>query len=55
MQNCFKICSRQALHAKSLEFAHPINGKNLFFDSELAEDMQQLITKWRKYAAHQQL
>ena len=55
VQNCFKICSRQALHAKSLEFVHPINGKNLFFDSELAEDMQQLITKWRKYATHQQL
>ena len=55
VQNCFKICSRQALHAKSLEFTHPTNGKKLFFDSELAEDMQQLITKWRKYATHQQL
>ena len=55
VQNCFKICSRQALHAKSLEFAHPITGETLFFDSELAEDMQQLITKWRKYATHQQL
>ena len=55
VQNCFKICSRQALHAKSLEFTHPTNGKDLFFDSELAEDMQQLITKWRKYATHQHL
>ena len=52
VQNCFKICPRQALHAKSLEFAHPINGKTLFFDSELAEDIDQLITKWRKYTAH---
>ena len=55
VQNCFKICSRQALHAKSLEFTHPTNGKNLFFDSELPKDMQQLINKWRRYADHQHL
>jgi 23S rRNA pseudouridine1911/1915/1917 synthase len=55
IHNCFKICNRQALHAKSLEFTHPTTNKKLFFDSELAEDMQQLIEKWRKYATHQQL
>jgi 23S rRNA pseudouridine1911/1915/1917 synthase len=55
IHNCFKICSRQALHAKSLGFTHPTTNKKLFFDSELAEDMQQLIEKWRKYATHQQL
>ena len=55
VHNCFKICDRQALHAKSLGFAHPITNKDVFFDSELAEDMQQLIEKWRKYATHQQL
>ena len=55
IQNCFKICSRQALHAKSLGFLHPTNKKEMFFDSELAEDMQQLIEKWRKYAIHQSL
>jgi 23S rRNA pseudouridine1911/1915/1917 synthase len=51
--NCFKICQRQALHAKSLGFAHPATGKEVNFDSELAEDMQQLIEKWRAYAKHQ--
>ena len=55
VHNCFKICDRQALHAKSLGFAHPTTKKDVFFDSELAEDMQQLIQKWRKYATHQQL
>lgn len=55
VQNCFKICSRQALHAKSLAFVHPITNKRVSFDSEIAEDMQQLIEKWRKYAIHQSL
>ena len=55
VQNCFKICDRQALHAKSLGFLHPSTNKDMFFDSELAEDMQQLIDKWRKYAIHQAL
>jgi 23S rRNA pseudouridine1911/1915/1917 synthase len=55
VHNCFKICDRQALHAKSLGFTHPTTNKDVFFDSELAEDMQQLIEKWRKYATHQQL
>ena len=53
VQNCFKICTRQALHAKSLGFSHPTTSKDVNFDSELAEDMQQLIEKWRAYAKHQ--
>ena len=55
VQNCFKICPRQALHAKSLGFEHPTTKKEVFFDSDLADDMQELITKWRKYAAHQKI
>jgi 23S rRNA pseudouridine1911/1915/1917 synthase len=55
IQNCFKICARQALHAKSLGFIHPTTKKYIFFDSELEEDMDQLIKKWRKYAIHQSL
>jgi len=47
--NCFKILPRQALHAKSLSFDHPVTGKRLFFDSELPDDMQQVIDKWRHY------
>ena len=55
VQNCFKICTRQALHAKSLGFLHPTISKEVNFDSELAEDMQQLIEKWRGYAKHQDI
>jgi 23S rRNA pseudouridine1911/1915/1917 synthase len=49
IRNCFKILPRQALHAKSLAFTHPVTGKRLFFDSSLPDDMTQVIEKWRKY------
>jgi 23S rRNA pseudouridine1911/1915/1917 synthase len=49
IRNCFKILPRQALHAKSLAFDHPVTGKRLSFDSNLPDDMVQVIEKWRKY------
>lgn len=55
VQNCFKICDRQALHAKSLAFKHPSSNKEMFFDSDLPKDMKELIEKWRKYAIHKSL
>jgi 23S rRNA pseudouridine1911/1915/1917 synthase len=51
VKNCFAVCPRQALHAKSLGFTHPATGKQMFFESELADDMQQLVDKWRGYVA----
>lgn len=51
IRNCFRILPRQALHAKSLSFDHPVTGKRLSFDSELPADMQQLIEKWRGYVS----
>ena len=53
IDNCFNICNRQVLHAKSLGFKHPTNKKDVFFDSDLPEDIQKLLDKWRKYAIHQ--
>ena len=50
IDNCFKICNRQALHAKSLGFFHPETNKWLEFDSEIPDDMSQVIDKWRKYS-----
>ncbi|MCL4155257.1 UNVERIFIED_CONTAM: hypothetical protein GTU68_025997 [Idotea baltica] len=44
---------RQALHAKTLGFIHPISKKKLQFNSELPEDMQLAIEKWRNYTLHQ--
>ncbi len=49
VQNCFQILPRHALHAKSLGFEHPATGEKMFFDSELPEDMTQVIEKWRRY------
>lgn len=49
IMNCFKICPRQALHAKILGFVHPVTGKELYFESPMPEDMSALIEKWRNY------
>ena len=49
VENCFTICQRQALHAKTIGFMHPVTGDEMLFDSELPEDMQEVITKWRNY------
>ena len=49
VENCFMICKRQALHAKTLGFIHPTSGKEMFFETELAEDMKKVIDKWREY------
>jgi 23S rRNA pseudouridine1911/1915/1917 synthase len=50
VDNCFQICSRQALHAKELGFVHPITKEKIIFDSNLPADMEELIQKWRKYS-----
>jgi 23S rRNA pseudouridine1911/1915/1917 synthase len=52
VQNCFSILPRQALHAKNLGFIHPVTNKELFFDSQLPDDMQKVLDKWRQYAIH---
>lgn len=49
VDNCFAICPRQALHAKTLGFIHPTTEKEIFFDTELPNDMEQVIEKWRNY------
>ncbi len=49
VENCFKILPRHALHAKELGFKHPKTKEYIQFDSELPDDMQQVIEKWRTY------
>lgn len=51
VQNCFNICPRQALHARTLGFVHPTTGEEMLFESPVPSDMQQLIEKWRGYIA----
>ncbi len=50
VRNSFELCPRQALHAKTLGFTHPTSGEELFFESELPDDMAQLIEKWRRFS-----
>jgi 23S rRNA pseudouridine1911/1915/1917 synthase len=52
IHNCFEILPRQALHAKTLGFLHPMTGKMMLFDSDLPDDMKQVIDKWRIYIAN---
>ena len=49
ISNSFKICQRQALHAKTLGFIHPKNNEEIFFDSNLPADLAELIEKFRAY------
>lgn len=54
VNNCFTVCPRQALHAKTLGFIHPQTGQEMFFTSELPEDMIQLLDKWRTYISNRE-
>ena len=55
VRNCFDICPRQALHARTLGFKHPVTGEMLSFECPLPMDMQQLIEKWRGYTANRDI
>jgi 23S rRNA pseudouridine1911/1915/1917 synthase len=52
VENCFELLPRQALHAKSLGFTHPMTGEWLQFDSELPIDFQRALDKWANYHQH---
>lgn len=49
IHNCFDLCPRQALHARTLGFVHPTTGKEMFFTSDIPQDLTDLLEKWRKY------
>ncbi len=49
VDNCFDICPRQALHAKTLGFKHPASGNEMFFESAVPPDIEQVIEKWKNY------
>ncbi len=52
VDNCFKLLPRQALHAQTLGFIHPISGKSISFEAPLPNDMLTALDKWRHYAKH---
>ena len=53
IHNCFEVLPRQALHAKSLGFVHPVSGESLYFETPLPEDMQTVLDKWRDYVQYE--
>jgi len=48
VDNAFALIPRQALHAKSLGFAHPRTRQWMQFDSDLPDDFAAALEKWRK-------
>jgi len=55
VENCFHMLPRQALHARTLGFSHPKTKENIMFDSEIPDDMNSVIEKWRYYSKHKNL
>lgn len=47
--NCFEICPRQCLHARTLGFVHPRTNETLMFESKIEDDILEVIEKWRTY------
>jgi 23S rRNA pseudouridine1911/1915/1917 synthase len=52
VDNCFKIIPRQALHAKTLGFVHPVTKEFMQFDSDIPDDMKEAIEKWENYVKY---
>ncbi|HVS98664.1 MAG TPA: RluA family pseudouridine synthase [Puia sp.] len=55
VDNCFALCPRHALHAKTIGFLHPATGKQVLFESQLPEDMSAVIAKWRGYTSNNKI
>lgn len=53
--NCFTMIPRQALHAQMLGFVHPVTGEEMIFESELPDDLANVIVKWRNYLSNRTL
>ncbi len=52
VDNCFTICPRCALHAKTLGFVHPRTNETMFFEAPLPDDMTNVIDKWKRYVGN---
>jgi 23S rRNA pseudouridine1911/1915/1917 synthase len=53
IQNCFDAMPRQALHAKSLGFEHPVTKERLFFEAALPMDFLTVLEKWENYVQYE--
>lgn len=52
VENCFKVLPRQALHARTLGFVHPVSGEFMRFESPLPDDIENCLDRWRNYSQH---
>ncbi len=50
VKNCMDLCPRQALHARTLGFRHPVTGQEMDFSAPIPADMEAMIERWRNYA-----
>ncbi|NJB70693.1 23S rRNA pseudouridine1911/1915/1917 synthase [Saonia flava] len=55
VDNAFKVLPRQALHAKTLGFIHPVTNEMMRFSADIPDDMLQCIEKWKTYSKHQSM
>ena len=55
VENCFALIPGQALHAKILGFVHPVTRQEMIFDSNLPENLEKLVDKWRNYISNREL
>lgn len=53
--NCFALCPRQCLHARTLGFIHPAKEEEINLESTIPDDMQQVIDRWRSYTASREI
>lgn len=53
--NCFTLCPRQCLHARTLGFIHPVTGEEIYLESAIPEDMSRVIARWRAYTASREI
>ena len=55
VQNGLELMPHQALHALSLGFEHPETGVWVQLESELPQNFQALLERWRVYTQHRKL
>ncbi|MEM9548219.1 MAG: RluA family pseudouridine synthase [Bacteroidota bacterium] len=51
VENTFDLIPRQALHAASLGFIHPITQEKMHFSADLPSDFASALEKWRGYTS----
>lgn len=49
VENCFQLMPRQALHAYSLGFQHPVTQKPIYFEAPFPQDFQAVLDRWENY------